>query len=254
MVNSIPEELIKKIREEVLSGKLKWQVAQELGVSYDTVKKYTRDITLDRNTKGRRSLPPYLIREIRERIQSGKSKYQVSKELGVSYSTVVRLTRDLPSNKPGFPGIRGKTLQILQRLLTDGYVVDADPERIRHLRKYFPEIRMAVIGRKHICYLDEKAKMAALAFLEMENKKVISYQELKSITKVFGVKLENEEKRQIIGRKENNLPIKNIAKKKGIMQKSKESQQRLDDFLGKFLHSELLKCVSKKLLSKKTIA
>lgn len=41
MVQPILEELVKRIKEEVLNGKLKWQVAQDLGVSYDTVKKYS---------------------------------------------------------------------------------------------------------------------------------------------------------------------------------------------------------------------
>ncbi|MCD6572459.1 MAG: hypothetical protein J7K62_04240 [Thermoplasmata archaeon] len=238
MVQPIPEELVKRIRDEVLSGKLKWQVAQELGVSYDTVKKYTRD--LNHRIRSYRTLPSYLAREIRERVQNGESKYQVSRELGVSYQTVTMLTRDLPSTRPGFPGIRGKTLEAMQKLFSQGYILDVDPRQIRQLRKYFPEIKVAVIEKKHICYLDEKAKDAAMAFLKTRKKKVFSYQELKSITKVFGVKLESEEKKRFIGRKHKELPSENRSIKGHFGHNLKEAQRKLDDFLGRFLHSEVL--------------
>ena len=43
---------------------------------------------------------------------------------------------------------------------------------------------------KMIYYLDDKSKVAANAFLDVLNKKVMSYQELKQIAKVFDTELE----------------------------------------------------------------
>ena len=44
MPYKLPKETIQKIREEVLNGKSKYQVALELDVSYDAVYKNTKDI------------------------------------------------------------------------------------------------------------------------------------------------------------------------------------------------------------------
>jgi len=44
MPYKLPEETVQKIREEVLNGKSKYQVALELDVSYDAVYKNTKDI------------------------------------------------------------------------------------------------------------------------------------------------------------------------------------------------------------------
>jgi len=238
MSQQIPEELVKKIRKEVLSGKLKWQVAQELGIPYDVVEKCTRD--LNYRIRNCRILSPYLVEEIRKRVQNGESRYQVSRELGVSYQKVIMLTKDLPSTRPGFPGIRGKTLEVMQKLLSQGYVLDANPRQIRQLRKYFPEIKVVVIHNKHICYLDEKAKDVAKAFIKTRRKKVFSYQELKSITKIFGVELESEEKKHFVGKKYKELHLRNGGIKEHFKQNLKEVQRKIDDFLGRFLHSELL--------------
>jgi len=44
MTQKLSEEFIRKIRKEVRKGKTKKEVAKELGLHYETVKKYTRDL------------------------------------------------------------------------------------------------------------------------------------------------------------------------------------------------------------------
>lgn len=80
---------------------------------------------------------------IRRKIKTGKTKYQIAKELHIATATVYYWTKDVPSKNIGWPGIRGKTLDMLQELLTKGYVFAkcSNPQnRYMHLHKYFPTI------------------------------------------------------------------------------------------------------------------
>jgi transposase-like protein len=52
-----------------------------------------------------RHLSPAKKAWIIRKIKSGKSKYQTTKELGVSHKTVYRLAKDLPGKPYGWPGI-----------------------------------------------------------------------------------------------------------------------------------------------------
>ena len=102
-------------------------------------------------------------------------------------SLVFLVTKDLSSARPG---IGGKTLETMQRLFSQGYILDVKSPTHKATEKYFPRINIAVIEKKHICYLNEKAKDAANGVSRDKKKKVLSYQELKSITpKVFDVEL-----------------------------------------------------------------
>lgn len=47
---------------------------------------------------------------ITRKIQDGNLKYQTAIELDICYSTVRKYSKNYPVSKPGFPGIRGKTL------------------------------------------------------------------------------------------------------------------------------------------------
>jgi len=69
------------------------------------------------------------------------------------------------------------------------------------LRKYFPTIRKVKIYNRHIFYLDGKKDVAVRAFLETVNKKIISYQELRQITKVFGTDISKKEKEAFLFKK-----------------------------------------------------
>jgi hypothetical protein len=56
------------------------------------------------------------------------------------------------------------------------------------LKRCFANIRRTKMHGKMIYYLDDKSTIAAQAFLKITNKKVISYQELKQIERVFNAK------------------------------------------------------------------
>jgi len=142
---------------------------------------------------------------IRRKIKAGSTKYQIAKELDISSKTVYYWTQDIPSKNIGWPGIRGKTLDMLQELLTKGYVFPkcSNPQkRYLFLHKYFPAIHRIKIYHQHILYLEGEEDAAARAFIDhVRCKRIMSFQELKQITKVFGTNLSRTEKEDFILRK-----------------------------------------------------
>jgi len=175
------------------------------------------------------------LEKIREEIQSGKSKYQTAAEFGLHPTVVYRRTQDLPGGQYGWPGIRGKTLEILQELIKHGYVLCSHfnaGHKYRILRKYFPNICKINMHNKTILFLEDKAPVAARAFLEGMNRKIMSFQELKQVTRVFGIELSSEEKHRIIGKPGKRvLPV--IRRKDGgFLSSYHKSQSKIDDFIG----------------------
>jgi hypothetical protein len=142
-----------------------------------------------------------LIEKIRYYVKKYNSKINAANNLGLSYDTIRFYTNDIrlkSRKKDGdYLGIYGKSLDLLKELMKNGYAFSSKKYNTTHyvkLKKYFPSIRRTKINGKMIYYLDDKSKIATEAFLKASNKKVISYQELKQITKVFDTKLSKKEK------------------------------------------------------------
>ncbi|MCJ7572135.1 MAG: hypothetical protein MUO82_09720 [Candidatus Thermoplasmatota archaeon] len=218
----LSKETIANIREQVLNGKSKTQVARDLNITFRTVWNHTSDI------RTQKVLPKKLKNKIRDEIKNGKSKYQTAKEYNLPTETVFKIAKDLPSAPSGWPGIRGKTLDLLQEIVTKGYTVPSckyTQQRYMVLRKYFPTICKITIYGKPVFFLKGKEDVAVRAFLENTRKKIISYQELRQVTKVFGVDISKKEKQVFLFRKQGNR----IAKNHGV-QKKDSLQLDLDSF------------------------
>ena len=160
----------------------------------------------------KRYLSKEIIEQIRSDARNKKTKYQIAKELDINRNAVYYWTKDIPSKQCGWPGIRGKTLNVLQELLTKGFAFSPcahHQDRYKTLRKYFPMIRKIKIYSQQILYLEGKEDVAVRAFLEHVNKKIINYQELKQVTKVFGVDLSKQEKEAFLLRKRGKRWVKN---------------------------------------------
>ena len=173
-----------------------------------------------------------IIQKIREEIQRGKTKYSVAKEMGLNESVVRIHTRDLPSLKRGEPYIKGKTFDLLKQLLEVGYVhsTNENYQTLQRLRRFLPMIQHTRIDYKGVYYLSDKNKDALQAMISLNKSRIISYQELKSITKVFGVDLSRNEKYNYV-KPRRNYAIPVIRKEKGgFLSSLKKNQARLDDF------------------------
>ena len=174
------------------------------------------------------------IQKIREEVLSGKSKYQTAAEFGLHPHTIYRRTQDLPGSQLGWSGIRGNTLKLLQEIMQHGYVLSSKHStacKYRILKKYFPNICRINMYNKTILYLDDKAPVAARAFLSDMNRKIMSFQELKQVTKVFGIELSSEEKHKFVGKsRKQRLPV--IRRKDGgFLSSFHKNQLKIDDYM-----------------------
>lgn len=166
MSQNISNELVKEIRCYVKKYNSKIDTANKLGLSYDIVLFYTKDIRINR-------------KNIRK-----------------------NLSEEEPQIKPyirtyeKYRSIRGKSLDLLKELVKNGYAFSSKEygqKQYIKLKKDFPNIRRTKMHGKMIYFLDDKSNIAANAFLNTINKKVMSYQELKQIAKVFDNKFEKED-------------------------------------------------------------
>jgi len=210
--NPLSEEIIAKIKEEVLNGKPRSQIAKELNLSYKQVWKRTRDI------HSKRGLPQEIREKIRQEVLSGKSKRRVSIELGVSEKTVQYYTGDLCLTPFRKINVQDRKLEFMKDLLRDGYALASDKYGIQEyykLKKHFPAISKVKMHGRVIFYLEGKEDIAARVFLEHMQKKIISFQELKQITKVFRTNLPKREKRAFLLRNRQRNPFKKQGVQKG---------------------------------------
>lgn len=142
-----------------------------------------------------------IVKKIRYYVKKYNSKIDVANKFGLPYDTVCFYTKDirLKSRKKDvdYLGIYDKSLDLLKELMQNGYAFSSKNYNTTHyvkLKKYFPKIRRTKMYGKMIYYLDDKSKIAARALLDVSNKKVMSYQELKQVAKVFDTDLSKKEK------------------------------------------------------------
>jgi hypothetical protein len=168
-------------------------------------------------------------------VLSGKSKYQVSREMNVSEQAIYRHTNDIPSINREEPAIRGKKLELLLQLMNEGYIRTKrnNVRELRELKMLLPMIHHTHIDEKTIFYLEGKNKLALESLMKTKRSRIISYQELKRISKAFDVELDTKEKQRLMRTKPK--PVTPIIRKKegGYLSSIQRSQTCLDDFKGK---------------------
>ncbi len=145
------------------------------------------------------------------------------------------------------PCIKGEALELLKQLLQYGFVYTGkNRAKLRFLQRIFPVIKRSQFKNRSIYYLEDKNKLALQAMMKQDTSRIISYQELSLMSKVFNTNLEIQQKRRFLGKylKPKRFKIKKF--KQYSQSDSKEKQTILDDFLGRFLHSEVLEwyCVT----------
>lgn len=155
-----------------------------------------------------------VIQRIRDEILRGKTKYRVAKEVGINESVVRSHTRDLPSLKRGEPYIKGRAVDLLKQLLEVEYVNSTTENylALQRLRRILPIIHQTQMDYKRVYYLSDKNNIALQAMITQDKSRIISYQDLKNISKVFVVNLSREEKHDY-ARPRKNYVIPVIRKK-----------------------------------------
>jgi hypothetical protein len=192
-----------------------------------------------------KTLPKEVIQKIREDTIEGKSKYKIARDCGISANTVYNYTKDIPTPRRKEPCIRGKALELLKELLRKGYVyTEKNRTSLRFLQKTFPVIKRSQFKNRSIYYLEDKNKLALREMMKLNSSRIISYQELSRMTQVFNTDVEIKQKRSFIGKNRKRRGYKIKSQKQPYESFSKERQTLLDEFLGRILHSEVLKSSS----------
>jgi hypothetical protein len=189
----------------------------------------------------RRHLTNDDIRRMREEVLKGKSKYQVSKEMNLHPTTVYEYTKDLPNKYHREPYISGKPLELLKELLEKGYVyTEENRNALRALQRYFPQIKRSQFKGKSCYYLEDKNKLALLVLMKQNTSRIISYQDIAKACQVFNTDIDKTEKRSFLGKNRWRKHRKIRDSTSRYIPVPKEKQTKINDFLGRFLHSEVL--------------
>ena len=172
-----------------------------------------------------------IIQKIREEAQTDKSRYEIAREFGVNHTVIYRLTADIPTPRQRQPYIRGKCLEVLQKILTDGYIYSGENgNEIRKLQYLLPTIiKRSQFNGKSIYYLEDKNKIALESMIKTHKNRVIKYRDLTALSKLFNVKITSYEKKDLFDRKTDKTPI--IRRKDGgYLSSYSKYQTNLDSF------------------------
>jgi len=93
---------------------------------------------------------------------------------------------------------------------------------------------------KTVFYLDEKNKKAFQSLLETDSSRIISYQQLGRMLQIFNIKVNVDEKKSFLGKNRWRRSRKIKESLGHYCSNPKEKQSLLDDFIGRFLHSDVL--------------
>jgi len=136
---------------------------------------------------------------IRKEVLSGKSNYQVARELGISETTVRNHTMDIARPENVGPCIKKEQFELFKQLLENGYVyTNGNRNRLRGLQKHFPMIKRANYKGISLYFLEDYNKTALKAMVKQKESKVISYHDLSNMSRIFDVKLSSKEKKESI--------------------------------------------------------
>ena len=235
----LTEEMKQKIRDEVKKGTSRYKVAEMFGVSPPTVYRLTNNLPKCKKNV----ITEELKRKIRKEVMSGTSRVEIANKMDISAPTVCKFTKDLPDYR-GNPGIRGIGLNALNLLLRKGYCIPTNSNHInigtyRRLKKHGLPVKVARIGNRSVFFLEGREKEAMNALINKLGKSSMSYFHFKQITRLFGLSLSKKEKDEMLSGR---FRMEKFTSKFKILKPIRKvlRQASLSDFIGRFLHSELL--------------
>ena len=199
---SYSQETKQRVREAVKSGRSRLHVAIEFRIHPTTVYRWTED--QPKNEIFSRRLNKEEREEIRRRVMNGESRGNICRDFGVSYATIRWITNDLPDLGKGNRTLRPQSVNLLQKLITNGYAIQKSQSRNCHnpyrtLRNYFP-IKRVQYGRDVIYFLEDKNQDALKGFIGIMGKRVMKHGELARLAMLFEVPLSYDMKKELIGK------------------------------------------------------
>ncbi len=129
-------------------------------------------------------------RIVRQLVRKGLPRVDAARSVGVSYDTA-RLWTPFKKSHKGNTSISGATLEILKKLMSDGYLfADGMPQidsSYRTLSKYVP-VRSVKLHGMRMFFMSGNERKAMEEFLRRRNFRSLKWVKLAYIRKAFGIK------------------------------------------------------------------
>jgi len=192
----ITEKEVKEIQKLLNKGYTGPELAKKFGVSTSSIYRRAKyplkahDIPLETKNK------------VVKAIQDGYTKAEAAQLYDLNIGSVCNFTKHIKGHaKQGVHVIRQHGIKLLNRLMTDGYLVsDFVVATVRNLQRHFPMIMSARYKDKTFFYLKGREEETIEAFFREKPDRVISYRAIEEIAYLLGVKVSNMDQRKLLER------------------------------------------------------
>jgi hypothetical protein len=149
-----------------------------------------------------RKIPVETKNKVIKAIKNGYTKAEAAEIYTLNIGTVVNFTRHLQGHhRQGYPIIRQNGIKLLNRLMTDGYLIsDFVVSTVRNLQRHFPMICSARYKDKTFFYLNGREEGTIEAFFREKPDRIISYSAIEELSYLLGVKISREDQLSLLER------------------------------------------------------
>jgi len=193
----LTEKDIKKIQELLQQGYDIPEIAVKYGVSRSVIYRRAKDPYIARG------VPLETRNKVIKAIQEGSTKAEAAQMYGLNIGTVYNLTRGIVEghHTQGNHIIRKNGIRLLNRLMTDGYLVsDFVVSTVRNLQRQFPVIKSARYRDKTFFYLPGREEETIEAFFREKPDRIINYRAIEEMAYLLGVKISKDGQKNLVER------------------------------------------------------
>ena len=174
---------IQKLMEKGIPAK---QIAKKYGVHVSGI---YRQVKYRHQGK---KIPIELKNKVIKAIKDGFTKSEAAQLYGLNIGTVCCFTREMGIEGYRAQGnhiIRKNGIKLLNRLMTDGYLISGFVvSTVRNLQRHFPMIMSVRYRAKTFFYLQGREEETIEAFFREKSYRVISYYAIEELSYLLGVK------------------------------------------------------------------
>jgi hypothetical protein len=193
----LTEKDIKEIQELLQQGHDVPELAKKYGVSRSVIYRRAKDPYVARG------IPLETMNKVIKAIEEGYTKAESAQMYGLNIGTVYNLTRGIVEghHTQGNHIIRKNGIKLLNRLMTDGYLVsDFVVSTVRNLQRQFPVIKSARYRDKTFFYLPGREEETIEAFFREKPDRIINFSAIEEMAYLLGVKISKDGQKNLVER------------------------------------------------------
>jgi Mor family transcriptional regulator len=193
----LTEKDIKEIQELLQQGHDVPELAIKYGVSRSVIYRRAKDPYIARG------IPLETRNKVIKTIKEGYTKAEAAQIYRLNIGTVYNLTRGIVEghHTQGNHIIRKNGIKLLNRLMTDGYLVsDFVVSTVRNLQMQFPVIKSARYRDKTFFYLPGREEETIEAFFREKPDRIINYRAIEEMAYLLGVKISKDGQKNLLER------------------------------------------------------